>query len=118
MDSMKKHLIQNLRDNEIVSHFYERIYDLRLNITRATLRGYYEVFEQTAQKIKIFLREREKEDLSSIPHSLSDVYMCLTAFNDPRYGQGAEGCDRWYYLSLGGYRQNAYFLFGTPYQFI
>jgi hypothetical protein len=100
-----------------VSHFYERIYDPGLNITRATLRGYYEVFEQTAQKIKTFLREREKDDLSSIPHSLSDVYMYLTSFNDLRNGKGAVGCDRWYYRSLGGYRKNAYFLFGTPYQF-
>ncbi|MEA1912197.1 MAG: hypothetical protein U9N32_11085 [Spirochaetota bacterium] len=111
-------LIKKKSDEEIVSQFYFRIYDAGLNLASETLRTYYELFEQTAQKIKTFLREREKDDYpGQSPHTLIDVYWFLSKFKDPQYGKGVMSCALWYHESLGGYRNNAYFLFGTPYQF-
>ena len=117
MEVIENVLVRNQSKEEIVSRFYEKIYDPGLNISEGAVPGYRDLFEQTAQKIKIFLREREKDDPASTPHSLVDVYLYLTAFNDSRCGTGAAGCDRWYYQSLGGYKNNAYFLFGTASQF-
>lgn len=117
MEVIENVLVRNLSKEEIVSRFYEKIYDPGLNISEGAVPGYHALFEQTAQKIKTFLREREKDDPASTPHSLVDVYLYLTAFNDSRYGKGAAGFDRWYYQSLGGYKNNAYFLFGTASQF-
>lgn len=111
-------LIKKETNEEIVSRFYFRIYETRLNLSSETLRGYYELFEQTAQKIKTYLREREKDDyIGQIPHTLIDVYWFLGEFKDPQYGNGGMSCALWYHESLGGLRNNAYFLFGTPYQF-
>lgn len=111
-------LIKKKTNEEIVSQFYFRIYEVRLNLSVETLRGYYELFEQTAQKIKTFLREREKENYAGqIFHTLIDVYWFLEKFNDSQYGKGPESSALWYHESLGGFRNNAYFLFGTPSQF-
>jgi len=111
-------LIKKKTTEEIVSQFYYRIYEVELNLSSSTLRSYYELFEQTAQKIKTFLREREKDDCpEQILHTLIDVYWYLSEFKDPQYGKGPGSCSLWYHESLGGYRNNAYFLFGTPYQF-
>ncbi|RKX83589.1 MAG: hypothetical protein DRP58_08510 [Spirochaetes bacterium] len=111
-------LIKKKTNEEIVSLFYYQIYEVKLNISSSTLRNYYELFEQTAQKIKTFLREREKDDYpEQVLHSLIDVYWYLSEFQDPQYGKGPGSCSLWYHESLGGYRNNAYFLFGTPSQF-
>ncbi|MCK5675058.1 MAG: hypothetical protein KAH95_16885 [Spirochaetales bacterium] len=111
-------LIKKITNEEIVSQFYYRIYEVELNLSSLTFRSYYELFEQTAQKIKTFLREREKDDSpEQILHTLIDVYWYLSEFKDPQYGKGPGSCSLWYHESLGGYRNNAYFLFGTPSQF-
>ena len=111
-------LIKEETNEDIVSLFYFKIYEIRLNLSTETLRSYHELFEQTAQKIKTFLREREKDDYpGQPPHTLIDVYWYLSEFKDPQYGKGFMSCARWYYNTLGGFRNNAYFLFGTPSQF-
>jgi hypothetical protein len=111
-------LVKNKTDIDIVSEFYHRIYDTSLNITAATISTYCELFEQTAQKIKTFLRMREKDhDEQFMYHTPQDVFLFLNNFNDTHYGGGPISCSRWYYDCLGGFRTNSYFLFGTASQF-
>ena len=109
-------LVKKKTNEEIVSQFYFQIYEVRLNLSVETLRGYYDLFEQTAQKIKTFLRELDKNYHHKL-HTSIEVYWFLDKFDDPQYGKGSGSCALWYYDTLGGFRNNAYFLFGTPYQF-
>ena len=118
MRVMETKILEEHPDREIVTMFYSVIYETRLNLSTGTLIHYYELFEQTAQKIRTFLRELEKDDRRiQVPHTSVDVYEYMEAFKSPQYGRGPESCDRWYYESLGGYKNNAYFLFGTASQF-
>lgn len=115
---METKILEDPPDREIVSMFYSVIYETRLNLSTSTLIHYYELFEQTAQKIRTFLRELEKDDRRiQVPHTSVDVYEYMEAFKSLKYGRGPESCAWWYYESLGGYKNNAYFLFGTASQF-
>lgn len=118
MRVMENKVVKEQPDREIVAMFYSVIYETRLNLSTGTLIQYYALFEQTAQKIKTLLRELEKEDhRMKVPHTHVEVYEYMAAFNDPQYGCGPQSCAQWYDESLGGYKNNAYFLFGTASQF-
>jgi hypothetical protein len=119
MEVIEDKLVKKRIAPEIVEKFYEKIYTTALHLSQETLSSYSELFEETAQKIKTFLRDREKDDdpPERSPDSLKEIYEYLCAFTDPVYGKGALSCSVWYYLVQGGFRGNAYFLFGTPSQF-
>lgn len=116
MKVINNKLVQNKSEDTIINEFYQKIYDTRLHLCEATLIRYFELFEQTAQKIKTFLKAHEKDHEQTL-HSLQDICHFLIQFFNPQYGSGPVNCARWYHDSLGGFRTNSYFLFGTASQF-
>lgn len=90
-----------------------------INMTRRTIDRYIATFRQTVLKLKFFSLKNNhwNKDLSG-KEAFANVYRQLTTFNRSEYPPGAIGYSDFYYEMEGKYLKNAYFLFGTAYQFL
>lgn len=101
----------------ILDELYETYEEI--NMTRRTIDRYIMTFRQTVLKLKFFLQKRNNSiEILSGKEALKNAYGLLVNFNCSEYSPGVVGYSDFYYEMEGKYLNNAYFLFGTAYQFL